>query len=538
MTVRHARKQLLLTLLLGLQAATSAFSQDLPAMRPPIFPNTDASRPSLESTTSHSRSDNVMPSTDTVTSSLDIATYRLGPGDRLMVDVNGAYYARTQAVIAPDGTMLIEDVGSFPVAGLTLVEARKLIRSKVLRFFRNCDVTTHIIGVRRFYIEVLGQVAHPGKMEVSGTTRASAALLAAGGVAATGSERSIVLHRRGQAQGKGVRIDLVRYKLGLSTNDPTLEPGDILIVPSQGPLVRAYGQVRRPGSYELLPGEDLHTLLDLAGGFTAAADPQHVRISTLEASGLRRGENLDLSDARSSAWRAPLRDGDEVVTFNRTTGKDSIVVVGELDGKDHFEQTVNQLTGQRDVQRRARVPIYHGEGVREVVLALGGPTVKADQEHARIERTTPDGKVTQLEVNVRQLLANPSSPDVALQDGDTLSIPALEDSIYVIGEVGRPGPLPYTAGFGLRQYLTLAGGPTYGAATQHGRLVRVQRPKGDLIVTNIDVRALIEGRLRDDIRLQAGDILLVPRFHPFYRDVIEAIAPFVTLNSLFPNLRR
>lgn len=476
----------------------------------------------------------VPPPAESSVNSIDIATYRLGVGDQIIVNVYGAYNERTISAISPDGTLFVDNVGSIPIASLTLPQASRRIRSAVFRFFHNCDVSLQLQSVRHFNVYVLGDVVRPGVVEVRSTTTAGQAILLSGGVTRTGSQRAILLTNTRKARRGALRIDLIKWRYGLATVNPTLKPGDVITVPTIGPIVQVSGEVRRPGDYEILPGEDVAGVLRLAGGFTSVANERRVQLSRLRPSGERQGTVVSLVGAESPAWTERLQNGDEVQVFNRTIGKDTIVVTGELQGKDYFAETVNQLTGQREIERRALYQIREGEGVREVVLALGGPTVKADLEHAHVEREMPDGHVEVLTVNLRDLLsASSRATDVILHPGDVLNVPAREDSVYVIGEVLKPGPIPYNANFGLRQYLTLAGGMTDKAATQHGRIVRPPQQGKGMIIRNVDVREVIEGKVADNFQLRPGDIVLVPRFHPFYKDILEAINPFIFLTPYF-----
>lgn len=469
------------------------------------------------------------PPAESSVNSIDVRRYRLGVGDQLVVDIYGAYRAHAVSAIAPDGTLFINDVGKVRIFQLTLAQATRRVQEAVYRYFRNCDVHVQLLSVRRFNVYVLGDVRYPGMLEVKSTTTAYQAILT-DGVNPTGSQRAITLTNTRHARSGAIQLDLVKWKYGLAAANPVLIPGDVITVPTQGPVVNVIGNVRRPGNYEILPTENVDDLLALAGGFTSTADREHVELSHLKQDGGRKGLLLDLSTPTSMAGREHLRSGDQLQVLDRTIGKDTITVIGELQGTNVFPETVNQLTGQKETQRSAIYPIHEGEGVREVALALGGPTVKADFEHVQIQRRLPDGQIKVITVNLNALLSGSSRvPDVALQNGDVLNVPAKEDSVYVIGDVVKPGPVPYNPNFGLRQYLTVAGGVTNTAATQHGRIVRpthAGQTQG-LTIKNVDVRKVLEGKIADNYRFQPGDIILVPHFHPFYADILQAISPFV-----------
>jgi len=52
----------------------------------------------------------------------------------------------------------------------------------------------------------------------------------------------------------------------------------------------------------------------------------------------------------------------------------------------------------------------------------------------------------------------PDAPPVYLQDGDRLFVPKDENSVYVIGEVVRPGRTPVAPGYSAEDYIATVGG--------------------------------------------------------------------------------
>jgi protein involved in polysaccharide export with SLBB domain len=52
----------------------------------------------------------------------------------------------------------------------------------------------------------------------------------------------------------------------------------------------------------------------------------------------------------------------------------------------------------------------------------------------------------------------PNAPSVLLQDGDRLFVPRDEKSVFVVGEVARPGRTPVIEGFTVEDYINAVGG--------------------------------------------------------------------------------
>jgi polysaccharide export outer membrane protein len=138
-------------------------------------------------------------------------------------------------------------------------------------------------------------------------------------------------------------------------------------------------------------------------------------------------------------------------------------------------------------------------------LARAGSTAPDAADHVLILRSpNADGPVLPgqdqsadvTRVDLRRLNEGMAA-DVALQDGDTIFVPRAA-TIYVYGQVRRPGSYPIAQDMTVRQALALAGG-----ASEFGALNRVK------VLRVVDGRELtVAAKLND--RLQPGDTVVVP----------------------------
>jgi protein involved in polysaccharide export with SLBB domain len=78
--------------------------------------------------------------------------------------------------------------------------------------------------------------------------------------------------------------------------------------------------------------------------------------------------------------------------------------------------------------------------------------------------------------------------------------------ITVLGQVQKPGSFPLTSGLTLLQVVSLSGGFTSIAKTNHVRLTRKTKDGTKTVVLSVD--SITEGR-SPDVPLQAGDVLYV-----------------------------
>jgi len=101
------------------------------------------------------------------------------------------------------------------------------------------------------------------------------------------------------------------------------------------------------------------------------------------------------------------------------------------------------------------------------------------------------------------------SQNVYVQAGDYIFIPSItKRSVYVLGDVNRPGPVFYERGTSLLSSVAAAGGPEPDSVVTKALIIRggTHRPK----VAVVDLRAVMRGN-ESDLKLEDGDIVWVPR---------------------------
>jgi polysaccharide export outer membrane protein len=121
------------------------------------------------------------------------------------------------------------------------------------------------------------------------------------------------------------------------------------------------------------------------------------------------------------------------------------------------------------------------------IVSVGGKVPTA------IARTIQD------DLQTKQILRNPS-----------VSIFVLEYAskrISIVGQVQRPGSLPWTVGMSLIRAISVAGGLTPLAAANDTIVTRQEQGKSKRY--RVSVRRITEGQEQDFV-LQAGDIVFVP----------------------------
>ncbi len=175
---------------------------------------------------------------------VDPDTYRLAPGDRLVLSIWGAANEVLPLVVAADGSLMVPSVGVLAVDGLTLSAAGDALRERARPFYPGAEMTLTLVRPALLRIAVTGLVAAPGTYELPAGYHLNDLITLAGGLRESGDARRIRVEHRG---GAATVCDQLAWRVdGLAGGNPVLSSGDRVLV---SPLKASY-RVRG-----LLPGE-------------------------------------------------------------------------------------------------------------------------------------------------------------------------------------------------------------------------------------------------------------------------------------------
>lgn len=438
--------------------------------------------------------------------------YKLGSGDVLDIQIAGRLeVTRQQVVVDPEGVLNIPPVGSIAVGGLTLREANRLITERHRTLFRYGDVTLSVTAPRCFEVVLSGEVEHPGSIQAAALRRVHEVLLAAGGITPRGSIRRVVVNRRGVE----TEIDLFRFELtGDLSQNPPVEEGMRIHVPPRGPFITLGGAFRRPGEYEVGAGETLGNLLALMGGLAQNAAGAEGRLTRVGGEGRKETVPVDLRVALKQPADVPLKPGDVFFVPALDILQDVVEVRGAFNGTPESSRTTT-ANKPTIVQR---FELAHGDRVRDLVARAGGAAAFADLRLAFVDRVGAGGPRQRIPVDLHRLLVEKDDvQNITLENGDVLTLPVIEDKVYVLGEVKTPGPLDYRPELTPREYLALAGGPTVRAR---------------FINATVTMRSGKTYLLSEAPPLEAGSVVTVPevqvRWYQDYLTIASAIAGIIT----------
>ncbi len=165
------------------------------------------------------------------------------PGDVLLVqpvELDAPVRISADQPVQPDGTIDLGTFGRPVVAGKTLdvigVELNQLLKA---RSKEPVTLTVRIVNRASKEFYVLGAVNAPGKFVVTGRETALDAIVQAGGLTNSASEKNIILSRPTAPCGCRVVLPVCYQQiiqLGDTTTNYQIMPGDRIYVPSKGML--------------------------------------------------------------------------------------------------------------------------------------------------------------------------------------------------------------------------------------------------------------------------------------------------------------
>ena len=231
-----------------------------------------------------------------------VEAYVLGPGDIVEIAVAGDAQSANRVQIQADGTIQLALIGSVQAAGNTVLSLRDKISGALKSggFFTNPAVNITIVNYASRYVVVLGEVGQPGTVPLDRAYRVSDILSRVGGVKSGGAK---VLKLR-RATGEELTLGINQIATGGSDEDPLVQPGDKLFVPSAQTFYIS-GQVNRPGTYPLDADLTLRKALAVAGGLTQLGSAKKAKV-------IRDGKELP-----NFSLDAPLELGDVVEVGER-----------------------------------------------------------------------------------------------------------------------------------------------------------------------------------------------------------------------------
>ena len=158
--------------------------------------------------------------------------YRLGPGDKLRIEVYKDPQLSQSVQVRPDGKITLPLIGDLEASSRTPIELRDTITTSLKEYVTNPTVTVIVVEALASKVYVMGEVTHPGTMELHGPTTILQALAMAGGFKEFANTKDVKVLRPNGDRG-GVETIKFNYKdvLNGDARPFYLRSGDTVVVP-------------------------------------------------------------------------------------------------------------------------------------------------------------------------------------------------------------------------------------------------------------------------------------------------------------------
>ena len=348
--------------------------------------------------------------------------------------------------------------------------------------------------------------------------------------------RGIILKR---SSGEELTIDLQKFRLnGDFANNPYLKNDDVIVFPAYDigrNFFSVSGPVNYPGIFLFVEGDKLSDVLELVGG----VNPAYENVDSVEIS------RLSYDGETETIIKIPIDEEFEIQRGDRLR-----FLAVETQKRNFFVSVIGE------VKMPTEIPITKDSTtLYQVIQACGGFTEKASLKRARVYKrntlsiyleeqyniklgeqpdlenpkyrniilnlelalmyrmsnvVTEDTNYFNLENQLRVLIEgssldfrkiNDPTSDIAnyiLQNEDVIVIPPIQNSVYVFGQVLRPGHVTFVDGKDYLYYINEAGGM--------GELAE----DDDVMIIKGGSRAWISPE-SDNVQIEEGDYIYIPK---------------------------
>ena len=270
--------------------------------------------------------------------------YRIGPNDRVGINVFGAEAFSGEYLVEESGAIAVPLLGSVTAAGKTARELEADLEGRLGdTYMRDPHVAVQVLEMQSHGVSVVGAVGAPGVYQISRPSTLLEVLAMAQGLTETAGSTVYVLrptgpsHLRPQqamatdleadpaafADQEVIEVDLgALLESGAVEENVLVQAGDIVQVRQAG-LVYVVGEVNRPGGFTIPPGHPMTVLqaLALAEGLGSTAAADRGVIVREGADGGRQEIPVDLEKVLEGEEAPPMLAARDVLFVPNNTSK-------------------------------------------------------------------------------------------------------------------------------------------------------------------------------------------------------------------------
>ena len=374
---------------------------------------------------------------------LSNADYMVTAGDvySLTYVANGTPISYTIPV-DPSYKIRVANLAVLDASGRSYISLKKQVEEIVQKNYPMSGVQFVLLNPASFKVVITGEVKKTAERNAWALTRLSSVIN--GLTTNYSSTRNISII---STNGTKKTYDLfMAERLGDLSQNPYVRPGDIITIGRIERKVTISGAVERPGTYELLEGENLRDLINIYGkGATVQADFSRVELTKIIDVESKTGQKFYLTEEQAKS-NYVLSSYDSVYINSYSSLKPVMFVEGAI-----------QSTENMNLEASNKIPVQFEPGTKYSQFVMNHRTwfrSTSDIENAYILR---NDKVIPLNV-YKILYESDFYVDEELKENDILRIPYIQNFVTVSGSVKNPGRYPYIPDRTYEYYIGLAGG--------------------------------------------------------------------------------
>jgi polysaccharide export outer membrane protein len=157
--------------------------------------------------------------------------YRIGPEDRLKIDVWKQPEMSVATPVRSDGKISVPLAGDIMASGMTPSQLKDKLTVELGRFIEDPTVSVMVEEINSLKISVAGSVLKPGIYKVGKRVSVVEAISLAGGLDKLADARKIRIIRKSGNEEKMYQVDFIAILNGDIRQNVLLMPGDSVVVP-------------------------------------------------------------------------------------------------------------------------------------------------------------------------------------------------------------------------------------------------------------------------------------------------------------------
>jgi protein involved in polysaccharide export with SLBB domain len=447
---------------------------------------------------------------DKSVSTIDPAVYVLGTGDVIEIRSSKTPWNVYSGTVSEDGSLFIPGLGKFDADNKVFQNVRKEISGFLMNQNPKEDIDVILSAAKQVEIVVTGDAVSSGSYRLSGSLRILDAIKLA--LRDSMSLFKDINYRNVSVtvHGKKTCYDLSGYiSSGVGLENPYLYPGAIISVSPVTKWFTVSGAVSSAFP-ESIPARENDTYGQIFRLFklTEYADTTNVLIYR---SGMQVTRYCLSQLYRMSSEK--VKDLD-------------YIIIGSV--KPPSEQI--QVTIKGEIKNPGIYPFEKGTHLKvsQVATVAGGFTENADSGRVYIIRKDPLGKLSNrisrelgdiqrkdqfgqsVIISGDYRIVSLKKASAVLENNDVIIVPEVSNTVYISGNVRKPGAYQYVEGASKKYYIKLAGGTTVKANRRNSCIVTAYSDYWVVKATpDVDAGDLIVVPIRpQNERMQRYDVLI------------------------------